>query len=74
MTNNDDVGGSSGGRARQYIWPRNLWESIAEELACYSLLVPPDSRLPSSWRMSTGGLTMPPIPKFGTPKLELLTR
>ena len=74
MANNDEAGGSSGGRGRQYIWPCNIWEPIAEELARHGLLVPPDSRLPSRWPMSAGGLAVPPIPKFGTPKLELLIR
>ena len=74
MVNNDDAGGSYGGRGRQYIWPRNIREPIAEELAHHGLLVPPDSRLPSRWRMSAGGLAVPPIPKFGTTKLELLIR
>ena len=74
MVNNNEPGGSSAGRGHQYIWPCNLREPIAEELARYGLLVPPDSRLPSRWRMSAGGLAVPPIPKFGTPKLELLIR
>ena len=74
MANNDGAGGSSGGRGRQYIWPRNIREPIAEELARHGLLFPPDSWLPSRWRMSVGVLAMPPIPNFGTSKLELLIR
>ena len=74
MANNDEAGGSSGGRGRQYIWSCNIREPIAEELARHGLLIPPDSRLPSRWRMSAAGLAVSPIPKFGTPKLELLIR
>ena len=74
MANNGEASGSSGGQGHQYIWPHNIREPIAEEPARHGFLVPPDSRLPSRWRMSTGGLTVPPIPKFGTPKLEPLIR
>ena len=63
MANNHEAAGSSGGGGHKYIWPRNLSAPMAEEFARYGLLVPPDSRVPSSWRMSAGGLAVPPIPK-----------
>ena len=44
---------------------------MADEFGRYGLLVPPDSRLPGHWHISANGLTVSPLPDYGTVKLDL---
>ena len=59
-TNNWEASSSSGSRltSGQTINTDGAWE-----LYRYGLLAPPDCRIPKEWRLSDGGLVVPPIPR-----------
>ena len=56
---NYEAGGSSGG---PYRGGHTLLIDEARQFHRYSLLVPPDFRLPKNWVISWGGLAVPPLP------------
>jgi hypothetical protein len=74
MSNNDEAGSMSIGRCGRgrgvgaieppapVLWPRSLTVPLAYQVAAFNLLVPPDCRLPGGWKISTGGLAIPPLP------------
>jgi hypothetical protein len=74
MANNDEAGSMSGGRRGRgrdvgadeppapVLWPRSLTVPRVYHVVAFNLLVPPDYRLPGGWKISIGGLAIPPLP------------
>lgn len=45
--------------------PHNLTVQEAEDLTRFGIAVPPDTRLPSGWHLSVGGVKVAPVPTTG---------
>jgi hypothetical protein len=62
MAHNSEAGGSRGGRRDNKYQPRSLRLGEAHVLYKNNLLVPPDWRAPSDWKISPDGYLVPPLP------------
>jgi hypothetical protein len=74
LVNNDKAGSMSGGcrgRGRgvgadepqaPVLWPCSLTVQMPYQVVAFNLLVSSDSRVLEGWKISTGGLAIPPLP------------